>query len=520
MNKVFWLSLFFDLFLLQLFAQGNNVSHKKLNAGLVYSKIVDAFGDGRKPPELKFVEYSNMKDSIVAAFVPGDAPYIEIEELAYDVCMSFGKDSLNALACVLGHELSHYYLKHDWCSNFSKRLSHISLAADLYKSDQTEQLKKESEADYHGFFFGSIAGYRTFDIAPALLKKIYSTYKLNPNLKGYPSLNKRIEAATQSKGLVLRRLPVFEAGMCLFEIGEFELAFDCFNNLLTDFTSRENYNNAAVCKLQMALQLFEPYEMPFCFPFEIDYESRILSGNNRYGTLDRKDERRILLADAKKLLEECIRKDPDYPKAKVNLTICYILLENIDMAAGIVHEMDEKSGIEKSILLSIISAKRGDLAQATEVLNSINDVTDNYTANYNRKLYEHALQHNLKIGDDELGYQVRKAGKISSSNPNYNEVAVDKISCFDSTSKALNIVSDSIQFSSATLYFIKGNRNYSQVIKVKPKQAGSNYYIYKSTELNSCFGEMGEALLFVDRNNVRYQKQLHYSGSYFITTKP
>lgn len=501
-------------------SQNNATSHKEKTTRVVYEQLTDAFGDGRKPPELKFIPYKNIKDSVIAAFIPGDIPAIEIEEIAYDVCMSFGKDSLNALACVLGHELSHFYLKHDWCSNFSKRLSHISIAADLYKMDKEEQLKKESEADYNGFYYGSIAGYKSFDIAPALLKKLYATYKLNPNLKGYPTLEKRIEAATQSKSLVLRRLPVFDAGICLYEIGEYEIAFECFSNLLTDFTSRENYNNAAVCKLQLALKLFEPYEMPFFFPFEIDYESRIFSSNTRYGTLDRKEERKKLLGDAKKLLEECMRKDPAYSKAKTNMAICYILLGNIDMASGILYEFDAKVSSGKSILSSIIAAKKGDLNRALRELDSINVTEKSQLVNYNKRVFELALQLNLKIGDDELGYQIRKAGKLVSSNSNENMVAQDKISCFDTSSKSVATLSDSIQLPSAKLYSFRSDKNYDRVIKVKLNDNSHDFYIYHTTDLNKCFSDLTSKLLYIDKREDLFSNITHrHLGNYIVVKR-
>lgn len=42
-----------------------------------------------------------------------DKIQIGLEEKAYDICISFGADSLNALAALLGHELVHYFEKHD-----------------------------------------------------------------------------------------------------------------------------------------------------------------------------------------------------------------------------------------------------------------------------------------------------------------------------------------------------------------------------------------------------------------------
>jgi tetratricopeptide (TPR) repeat protein len=483
MNKT-PLFLLFTVFAFVAQAQG----YKEKNARVVYAKLIEAFGDGRKAPELKFLNYKSIKDSIVAAYVPGDVPVIEIEEIAYDVCAGFGKDSLNALACVLGHELAHYYLKHDWCSNFSKRLSHISIAADLNKIDKQEQLKKESEADYNGFYFGNVAGYKTFDIAPSLLKKLYSAYTLNTNLKGYPTLDQRIEAATQSKIMVLRRLPVFEAGTYLYETGEYELAFDCFNNLISDFTSRENYNNAAVCKLQIALRLFEPYEMPFCFPFEMDYDTRISNGSNRSGSVDSETERKAILADAKKLLEESIRKDAEYLNAKINLAICYIMLDNADMAAGIIKEMAGDSIPEKRILNAIVAAHRGDFAKAIQYLGQAN--TDGVYSDaiaHNKFVFELARERNLRVGDDELGYQLRKNAGLPSTRQSISQLGEEELSCLDSTSKALKVITDSISVSATSkLFFMKGDKNYAHCLAIKDKSVNNSIQLYFVSDTNGC----------------------------------
>jgi tetratricopeptide (TPR) repeat protein len=501
--------------------QINASGYKEKTSRIVYNELINAFGDGRKAPELRFLNYRSIKDSIVAAYVPGDVPFIEIEEIAYDVCSSFGKDSLNALACVLGHELAHYYLKHDWCSNFSKRLSHISIAADLNKIDKQEQLKKESEADYNGFYFGSIAGYKTFDIAPLLLRKLYSTYKLNTNLRGYPTLDQRVEAATQSKAMVLRRLPVFEAGTCLYEIGEYELAFDCFNNLVSDFTSRENYNNAAVCKLQMALPLFELPEMPFCFPFEIDYETRISSGSNRSGSLQTEQQRKTFLTEAKKLLEESIRRDPAYNKAKINLAICYVMLDNADMASGIIKEMESDSSAEKNILTAIVSAKRGDLVGALQTLSLINlDSSNTNLLSNNKYLFELAVNQKLRIGDDELGYQLRKSWNFNTIRILDNGIHREEVSCLDSSAKSVKVITDSLNVSTGTrLFFLKGNENYSHGLLLKPASGDYAIYLYFISYLNDCLIPKKNSIVFFRRDTISETKLQGYLRSSVLAIK-
>jgi tetratricopeptide (TPR) repeat protein len=503
--------LLITLLSLSVKSQNQTNNYKYQTAKVVYDALVNAFGDGRTSPELKFIMSKDMKDSAVAAYVPGDFPVIEFEELAYDVCSSFGKDSLNALACVLGHELSHYYLKHDWCSSFSKRLSRISIAADLNKIDRQDQLKNETQADYTGFYFGNVAGYRTFDIAPELLKKLYTAYKLNPNLKGYPTLDQRIEAAKQSKIMVLRRLPVFEAGTYLYTIGEYEMAFDCFNNLLSDFTSRENYNNAAVSKMQLALPLYEIYEMPYCFPFELDYESRINAGNNRSGTAANNEEKRSgYLSDAKILLEESIRKDPHYNQAKINLAICYIMLGNPDMSSGILKDMGTDTSSDKKLLASICLAVKGNFAKGLQELNSITSSTNSAILENNKALFRIASDKSLKIGDDELGYQLRIMPHHLSKNsePKENTYYL----CFDSTSKSINLKRDSIRIASDDmLYLLKGDKNYDIGMLIQKPSLGYSIFLYVIADKNPCNEIKSHYILFHSDN-----KKLHFETGSLI----
>ena len=424
--------------------------------------------------------------------MPGDFPLIELEELAYDVCTSFGKDSLNALACVLGHELAHYYLKHDWCSNFSKRLSHISIAADLNKIDRQEQLKRETEADYNGFYYGNLAGFRTFDIAPDLLKKLYSAYKLNAHLKGYPTLDQRVEAARQSKLMVLRRLPIFEAGECLYQIGDYKMAFDCFNNLLSDFTSRENYNNAAICKMQMALNLFEPYELPFCFPFELDYDSRIASSSNRSGVLsDNSEKRNAYLADARKLLEESIRKDPNYFKAKLNLSLCCIMLNNPDMALGILKDIGQVDTTwTTKIIEAICYSKKGDASKALLLANYITiDSTNEKIVGNNKLLFQLTSDGKLKIGDDETGYQLRKLREGNALPLEENTIKESKtiVQCLKEKKKHLTIRNDSIKISGDMhIIVLQGNEEFKEAIICRNYSGDKQIGFYLINNLNVC----------------------------------
>jgi hypothetical protein len=46
-------------------------------------------------------------------------PKIEVDQKLFSVCRTYGKDSLNAVAVVLSHELAHYYSDHTFCSDYA-----------------------------------------------------------------------------------------------------------------------------------------------------------------------------------------------------------------------------------------------------------------------------------------------------------------------------------------------------------------------------------------------------------------
>ena len=85
---------------------------------------------------------------------------IELEDELYKVCRNFGKDSLNALAFILGHELGHYYSAHDPEGGLGFN------APNYQKENNTE---REHLADIHGIFNAYLAGYDTRKIIPQLL---------------------------------------------------------------------------------------------------------------------------------------------------------------------------------------------------------------------------------------------------------------------------------------------------------------------------------------------------------------
>jgi len=128
-------------------------SHKYQVTHKVLMNLIKAKGDRRMPiPTLRisnserYVAYAKPKDAIIC-----------LEEKAYDICTGFGKDSLNAIAALLAHELTHYYEKHNWTSHFIQDHKDLPLSEKLKGFD--EKIKQETQADYLGGFLAYTAGY-------------------------------------------------------------------------------------------------------------------------------------------------------------------------------------------------------------------------------------------------------------------------------------------------------------------------------------------------------------------------
>ena len=249
--------------------------------------------------------------------------HLLLEEKAYDICQSFGKDSTNALAILLAHELVHYYENHNWKEHFMH-----NYAPDLDKSgDQLldNHLKLEVEADQMGGFLAQTAGYSIQGILSPLLEKIYEAYTLDKDGGDkYPTLQERINVANRGEQKMTEMAEVFRMANCLSVVGEFDLAIDYLNHILIKekFTSRELHNNKGVLYGLAALQYFNAKEFKFIVPFQLDFKSRLSHRN-----IDkRKRDKYIRLA--KDALKASSLLDENYLPAMVNLATVYILSED------------------------------------------------------------------------------------------------------------------------------------------------------------------------------------------------
>ncbi len=113
---------------------------------------------------------------------------VKVGSTLIELCRRFGKDSTNAIAHVLSHELAHYYQNHAWISNFTSAYANVEWSRKLTESEQQLLPVYETQADEMGFFYALNAGYQSWKVSGAVLDSIYTWYELPKELPGYPPL--------------------------------------------------------------------------------------------------------------------------------------------------------------------------------------------------------------------------------------------------------------------------------------------------------------------------------------------
>ncbi len=369
-------------------------THYKYQAVLsVCQKIASAKGDVRKMPLLQMNSIQS-RQQVIAQFKPYPQPKIIVDEQLYDVCIGFGPDSLNALACIIGHELAHFYENHTWGNSFADM---TGIAQDDKKAiSKTEKRLLEAEADYFGLFYGFLAGYETFRLLPKTLDAIYQVYNLPEQLQGYPSRQERLAVAEEKVRELKPLLYAFRAGQLLYVRKNYEEAAVCFDYILSKYPGREVYNNAGVTKLAQAMALMDAEEVYFAYPFELDADTRLRRGGLRAfedkTTRQQKAER--LLSEAQNYFEKAMAMDKSYFSGYINLACAYSLQDNQAAAIGKINELEKACTDRKEPLPGNAHLIRGialvkndqvdkaqpDFEQAAE--------KKAYQANYNRALYQ------------------------------------------------------------------------------------------------------------------------------------
>lgn len=310
-----------------------NESYKYKVAKQVFINLINAKGDNR----MQMPEFVMSSKKRYVAWMSGKNVQVGLEEAAYDVCVQFGKDSLNALAALLGHEITHYYEKHTWGSDFSSAYANLEVTTKVKTSSRNKDIKavNETEADYLGGFLAYSAGYPTFGIVPTLLMEVYTEYGLSSDIPGYPSLEDRTKLAVESEMRLEELINAFEAANYLIILEDYESADHYLAYILKEFQSREIYNNAGVNAATAALSLVPEgeKESEFAYPLQLDGDTRLdVKTRNTNEAFAEKDQFISYLRKAERYFEQAIALDGTYATAYVNLACVKDLLGAYDDA--------------------------------------------------------------------------------------------------------------------------------------------------------------------------------------------
>ena len=342
----FKVSITLILVFISFFSMGQTHAEKEIES--VFDNLVLAYGNSKAAPKLTYFKKESIKTT-PALYTTSPQPTIMVDVKFYELCRSFGKDSLNALAVVLSHELAHYYNDHTFCADFAfaVRKNNAELAQKLKTVSKSDKISRETQADYHGFFYAAIAGYNPFDCYDKTIDAIYKLYQLPESNPGYPSKAERKQMAIAVKQKTSELYVAFKKSIQLKEEKKYEEAIKLLEEINTYFPSRENYNNLGVIKTLSALDLkvltLEEHKYPkrFLYPLELDNSSRLNQNGTRGAEADQLKMIQLLKA-AQKDFEKAISLDPNYNKAYVNLACVFDLLDNPEAAIGKIKELSKE----------------------------------------------------------------------------------------------------------------------------------------------------------------------------------
>ena len=287
-------------------------------AEAVLKKLYAVYGNRQRPcPKLLFVNdgqgprYRESAEAIV------------LDWRSMEACRSFGRDSLSALAFIIGHELAHFFQEE--AGGGKAEFSYLAYG----KSGQSDS-EKERLADVQGIFNAYLAGYGTTAILPKLIAKLYDSYQLASHLDGYPALAERQQASADVLATVDTLTQLYETANYLSALGQYELAAASYHYILQYYPGREVYNNLGVCHALHALFCSKKSPDAYLYPLEIDTDSRLSRPRARGGAVELSEAERALrsklLAEAEAALKTAARMDPAYFPVDVNL-LCVLALQ-------------------------------------------------------------------------------------------------------------------------------------------------------------------------------------------------
>ena len=338
MKKIFYFFIVF-LFSIKLNSQSSTCEN---NTIVIYNKIISNIANNfPAPPEIKIIQTKNDP-----AYISKGIIYIDTR-LINCFC---NKDYFESkIAYVLSHELAHHYLNHSWALNtglsYSKPIGEfIEDNSNSYSKNQRKL--DESQADLFGGFFAQISGYDALLFGKETLTDIYEEYSLPNEIKGYPSLNDRIDIVESNIKKSNDLAKIFNFGNMALAIGKLQIARDSFKEILSNnFTSREIYNNLGLSFLLNAIEYSDLSISKYSYPIFIEQNTRAEIQSTRSASFS--NDPVLDLKEAIKYFENAIRLDNDFEPAKVNLLVSSLILNKLNDNLGkeFLNDLEKDSSI-------------------------------------------------------------------------------------------------------------------------------------------------------------------------------
>jgi hypothetical protein len=399
-----------------------------------------------------------------------------------ELIRSFGPDSSNALAFVLGHEMVHI---------FDQNLNDLANVGSAYADKDFKKKNRkdidsifkpyfEIQADEKSMFYSHLAGYKTTHIAEDVLTQIYRHFKLKPNLQGYPKLDERKKIARISAIKMSALLERFEIANLSLIKGSYNLSSKLYEAIINEgFKSSEMYNNLGLCYLLKVVEsdtLFQKYE----WPIFLDSKTKLSSGA----------QRDLVLFDISLNLNQAIKYfefaklNTDDKSAFLNLSIAHLVYDLSKEDINNDHLTDCKYSLSKIKALNlpqfitmsgIISHYEGDLEKAKSHFISNAETFPLSKRNLDK----------LFFNIEPIPFIYNPLNKIMDNNQNLFEVFYNKIGLIsDTTTKLLN------SFKNTSL--VKKSGEGIEYIKFENKSIPAKIYI---AEFNNQFDALTEIQL-------------------------
>jgi tetratricopeptide (TPR) repeat protein len=359
----------------------------------------------------------------VASFVP-DKNVIVVEAQAYQICQSMGKDSLNALAFLLGHELTHFYqhahTKVGFISNFLS-----------YDKTPKADTRLEKEADVQGAFNAYLAGYDIGDNIGLVLDKIYTGYQLKGKiLTGYPAFEERQKVATQVQDKVNDLIKVYESASYLAALGQYDFARKCYEHILEVYQNRELYNNLGILSALSANEIAVKDEDNLIFPYTLDWTTRLSRKKSRgtelptdYSTVQ---QRTAFLKQAQSHFDKATRMDKDYLVAPLNKLCILAQLGKTEEALQAYNKLKkrlknpEQRANMKLVYALILSKKLEKLEESKTILEELSQNSFKNVATM--------AQYNKEILDGKTAILTSENCDFTVENTQFDSVQLHKLS--------------------------------------------------------------------------------------------